>query len=161
MRTAPMSSASAKPRRATTFGSTAAMSEPLDSARRSSAASGPNESDAITSSSREKDLVDLIVFATQDIDGTALRVAITTETRRRKMEPFEHFTVPSTWGPGYTKLTKSVSYCADYPNVDLAAALFAQLVDPALVGDADGMAWDHTELAWRPSSSVPRAYPAT
>jgi hypothetical protein len=113
-------------------------------------------------SSREKDLVDLVVFATtQDIDGTPLRVAITTEARRRKMEPFDHFTVPSTWGPGYTKLSKTVPYCADYPTVDLAAALVAQLVDPALVGDADGMLWDHSELAWRPTPSVPRVYPAT
>lgn len=113
-------------------------------------------------SSREKDLVDLVVFATtQDIDGTALRVAITTETRRRKMEPFEHFTVPSTWGPGYTKLAKPVRYCADYLTVALAAELVATMVDPALVGDADSRVWDHSELAWSPSSSVPRAYPAT
>lgn len=39
------------------------------------------------SSSREKDLVDLVVFATtQEIDGTALRIAVTTEARRRKIE---------------------------------------------------------------------------
>lgn len=113
-------------------------------------------------SSREKDLVDLVVFATtQDLDGTALRVAITTEARRRKMEPFGHFAVPSTWGPGYAKLAKPVPYCANYPTVDLAATLVARLIDPALAGDADGMAWSHAELAWSPSPSVPRAYPAT
>lgn len=40
-------------------------------------------------SSREKDLVDLVVFAaTHDIDGTALRIAIATEGRRRQMAPF-------------------------------------------------------------------------
>ena len=37
-------------------------------------------------SSREKDLVDIVVFAvTQDIDGTALSLAIDTELHRRKM----------------------------------------------------------------------------
>ena len=100
-------------------------------------------------SSREKDLVDLVVFATtQDLDGSALRVAITTAARRRKMKPFDHFVVPSTWGPGYTKLSKPVPYCAGYPSVVLAATLVARLVDPALAGEAEGMVWSHTELTW-------------
>lgn len=107
-------------------------------------------------SSREKDLVDLVVFATtQDIDGTALRIAITTEARRRKMEPFEHFTVPPTWGPGYTKLSRPVPYCTAYHTVELAATLVARLVDPALVGDADGLVWSHQQRAWEPASSAP------
>src|SRR5699024_6578460 len=66
-------------------------------------------------SSREKDLVHLVVFAvTQDFDGTALRVAIATELLRRKIVPIEHFTVPTAWGAGYASLNKSVSYCASY-----------------------------------------------
>lgn len=113
-------------------------------------------------SSREKDLVDLVVFATtQSIDGAALRIAITSEARRRKMEPFDHFIVPSTWGPGYTKLSKPVPYCSGYPTVDLAADLVAQFIDPALAGDADNSTWDPQELAWSTFSSVPRAYPST
>lgn len=60
-------------------------------------------------SSREKGLVDLVVFATtQDIDGTALRVATVTEARRRRMEPFASFAVPSAWGAGYAKPSKPV-----------------------------------------------------
>ncbi len=55
-------------------------------------------------SSREKDLVNLVVFAmTQDIDGAALTRAVDTERRRRQMDPFNAFVVPATWGPGYTK----------------------------------------------------------
>jgi hypothetical protein len=100
-------------------------------------------------SSREKDLVDLVVFATtQDIDGTALRIAITTEARRRQMEPFDHFTVPTTWGAGYAKLSKPVPYCADYRTVELASNLVTRLIDPALSGDADGKTWSHQSLAW-------------
>lgn len=100
-------------------------------------------------SSREKDLVDLVVFATtQDIDGTALRIAITTEARRRQMEPFDHFTVPTTWGAGYAKLSKPVPYCADYRTVELASDLVTRLIDPALSGDADGKTWSHESLAW-------------
>jgi hypothetical protein len=100
-------------------------------------------------SSREKDLVDLTVFATtHDIDGTALRIAIVNETRRRKMEPFDRFVVPSTWGAGYAKLCKSVPYCANYRTVDLASTLITDFIDSALSGDADGGTWSHEALRW-------------
>lgn len=111
------------------------------------------------SSSREKDLVDLVVFATtQDIDGTALRIAITTEARRRKMDPFDGFAVRSSWGRGYARLAKPVPYCANSANVDSAAALVARLIDPALSGDADGRVWNHSELAWSASTGVRKAH---
>ena len=75
-------------------------------------------------SSRQKDLVYLVVLATtQDINGTALRIAIATEARRRQMAPLAHFAVPTAWGAGYTKLSRSVPYCADYHPVELASAL--------------------------------------
>ena len=100
-------------------------------------------------SSREKDLVDLVVFATtQDIDGDGLRIAIATEARRRKMETFDHFAVPTTWGAGYAKLSKPVPYCAEYRTVDLAAELVTRLIDPALSRDADGKTWSHESLSW-------------
>lgn len=100
-------------------------------------------------SSREKDLVDLVVFATtHDIDGNALRIAMTTEARRRKMEPFDHFSVPPKWGDGYTKLSRSVPYCAGYRTVDLAGDLVTRLIDPALSGEADGRTWSHESLVW-------------
>lgn len=100
-------------------------------------------------SSREKDLVDLVVIATtQDIDGSALRVAIVTEARRRQMEPFDSFAVPSAWGAGYAKLSKPVPHCADYRTVGLAADLAKRLIEPALSGDADGKTWSHETLSW-------------
>ncbi|MDJ1370910.1 hypothetical protein [Gulosibacter molinativorax] len=100
-------------------------------------------------SSREKDLVDIVVFAvTQDIDGTALSLAIDTERRRRKMEPFERFAVPSTWGTGYVKLSKPVEHCADYPTVALAAALASRLIDPALVREVHGKSWSADRIEW-------------
>lgn len=50
-------------------------------------------------SSREKELVDLVVLAnTQEVDGSALRVAITAEAWRRSMEPFAHFMIPNQMG---------------------------------------------------------------
>lgn len=85
---------------------------------------------------------------TQDVDGTALRHAIVTEARRRRMAPFDRFVVPTSWGPGYTKLSKPVPYCADHPTVLLASALVSRLLDPALSGQADGRTWSHELLAW-------------
>lgn len=100
-------------------------------------------------SSRQKDLVDLVVLATtQDIDGTALRIAIATEARRRQMAPLAHFAVPTGWGAGYTKLSRSVPYCADYLTVELASALVTRLIDPALSGNADSQTWSYEALAW-------------
>lgn len=100
-------------------------------------------------SSREKDLVDLVVFAaTHDIDGGALGVAIATETRQRKMKPFEHFFVPSTWGARYAKLAKPVPHCADHATVSLAAALVTRVIDPALNGSSGGKTWSHEALNW-------------
>lgn len=100
-------------------------------------------------SSREKDLVDLVVLAaTHDVDGTALCAAIAAESRRRKMPPFEHFVVPSSWGDGYSRLSKPVPHCNAHSNVELASALVARLIDPALCGDADGRTWSHAAAQW-------------
>lgn len=100
-------------------------------------------------SSREKDLVDLVVFAvTQNIDGAALNLAIDTERQRRGMDPIVQFVVPSVWGNGYKKLAKPIPYCADYRTVDFAATLASQLIDPALSGESRGKTWSATQLAW-------------
>jgi hypothetical protein len=64
------------------------------------------------------------------------------------MTPFDHFTVPSAWGAGYAKLSRSVPYCTQYRSVELAAVLVTHLIDPALSGDAHGRAWAHQALAW-------------
>lgn len=100
-------------------------------------------------SSREKDLVDLVVLAvTQNVDCTTLGIAISTEARRRLMEPFDHFAVPVDWGRRYTKLAKPVPYCASYPTIDLARDLVTRFIDPALTGTADGKTWSHATLTW-------------
>jgi hypothetical protein len=101
-------------------------------------------------SSREKDLVDIVILAaTQDISGTALRLAIETERRRRNMESFERFTVPSTWGNGYAKQSKSIPHCADFPTVESASALASRLIDPAITGEAQGKTWSARNRQWQ------------
>jgi hypothetical protein len=100
-------------------------------------------------SSREKDLVDLVILAvTQKIDGNALRVAIEAETRRRLMDPFDSFVVPEDWGRRYAKMARSVPVCADYATVELARNLVARFVDTALTGDTNDKTWSHESLSW-------------
>lgn len=101
-------------------------------------------------SSREKDLIDLVVLAvTQDIDGTALTTAIATEARRRCMDPIERFVVPAEWGPAYSKMARTVPYCADVQDIAAASDLVAALIDPALLGTATGRTWRSEERMWR------------
>ena len=101
-------------------------------------------------SSREKDLVDLVVLAvTHDGEGSALRIAIATEARLRQMEGFSHIDIPESWGRRYTDMAKTVPYCARYPTVEIAAALMTRFIDPALNGTADGKTWSREQLDWR------------
>lgn len=101
-------------------------------------------------SSREKDLVDLVVLAvTQEVDGADLRNAIRTEVRRRRLEPFDHFIVPSGWGAAYTRMAKGVPYCADFRTVEEGSSLMAEFVDPVLEGAVDGATWSPVSRTWR------------
>ncbi|MGH8823133.1 MAG: hypothetical protein ACRDVN_01470 [Jiangellaceae bacterium] len=97
-------------------------------------------------SSREKDLVVLAV--TQDIDGTGLGVAISTEAQRRWMEPFDRFVVPDEWGSRYAELARYVPYCSDYSTVDVARELVTRFIDPALDDSASDKTWSHETLSW-------------
>ncbi len=100
-------------------------------------------------SSREKDLVDIIVLAvTQDIDGMALTTAIATEISRREMDPIAQFVVPAQWGPAYEKLAKSVPYCSDFVDIDAARGLASALINPAVDGTAAGLTWRATTRRW-------------
>lgn len=100
-------------------------------------------------SSREKDLVDLVVIAkTHDVGSDALRNAILTETRRRRMVVPTKFGVPSSWGRGYTQLAKSIPHCRDYPTVDLAVQFVADFLEPVLSDTVTGSFWNHASLRW-------------
>lgn len=100
-------------------------------------------------SSREKDLVDIVVFAvTQNVEGAALIRAIETERRRRNLMSFKRFVVPRVWGAGYVAQSRHVPHCADYSTIDLAAGLAARLIDPALTGEVQGMHWYAADQRW-------------
>ena len=100
-------------------------------------------------SSREKDLVDLVVIATTySLDAASLAAAIAIERRRRRLELFTHFTIPTAWGPSYTKMARTIPACANHQAIDTAAALAQRLLDPVLNGDLAKGTWDSIQLAW-------------
>jgi hypothetical protein len=104
-------------------------------------------------SSREKDLVDLVVLATtQEVSGRVLQSAIAHETRLRQMEPIHRFVVPTSWGAAYAKMAKSVPYCSDYQTVGRARDLAAAFIDPALNNSATEFTWVPATLAWTPDN---------
>ena len=101
-------------------------------------------------SSREKDLVDLVVIAkTQTVSADSLRRAIDAEARARSLIPFTELTIPPTWGRLYAKEAKEVPYCADYRSADLAGELMRAFIDPVLRGEVPGKTWPPDSLAWR------------
>ena len=100
-------------------------------------------------SSREKDLVDLVVLArTQRVNADALRRAINAETGVRSLPVFTELAIPPTWGAAYSRESKDVPYCVDYRTVELAGELMRAFIDPVLRGDASGRTWSPESLAW-------------
>ena len=100
-------------------------------------------------SSREKDLVDLVVIAkTQTMSADPLRRAIDAEARARSLIPFTEPTIPPTWGRRYAKEAKDVPYCADYRSADLASELMGAFIDPVLRSEVPGKTWSPDSLAW-------------
>ncbi len=100
-------------------------------------------------SSREKDLVDLVVIAkTQTLSAYALRRAIVAEARVRSLIPFTELTIPPTWGRLYARQAKDVPYCADYRTVDLAAELMRAFIDMVFHDEVSDKTWSPGLLVW-------------
>ncbi|MBZ4486853.1 nucleotidyl transferase AbiEii/AbiGii toxin family protein [Microbacterium sp. cx-55] len=101
-------------------------------------------------SSREKDLVDLVVLATtQDIDGTRLRAALEREAAVRSLALPHAFAAPADWGSRYAALAVRVPVCRPFGRIDLATELMCRFIDPVLDHSAAGKIWDHSALSWR------------
>lgn len=100
-------------------------------------------------SSREKDLVDLVVFAaTQTVDATKLRRALDAEARVRSLRLPGDLDTPANWGARYTKLASNVPACAGFETVELARELMLTFLSPVLRGDASGFTWSPESLTW-------------
>jgi len=98
-------------------------------------------------SSREKDLVDLVVIAlTQTVDARDAQDALQHEAKIRHLTLPEAFLLPATWGASYVKLAKNTP-AADYGIID-AQALMTMFIDPLLAGTVMSMIWNPNQLSW-------------
>ena len=104
-------------------------------------------------SSREKDLVDLVVISvTQTVDADDAYVALHHEAQLRHLELPSSFTIPSTWGRGYSRDIRNTP-AASY-TIDDALALMRVFIDPLLAGTLNGSTWSPEQLAWRAQDRV-------
>ncbi len=100
-------------------------------------------------SSREKDLVDLVIFAlTHDVDARSLGPAVETEAKRRRLEPISALTIPAGWGARYRKEIGSTPYGRDFGAVEAAVGLMREFLDPVLGGRVTAGTWSHASLKW-------------
>lgn len=98
-------------------------------------------------SSREKDLVDLVVIAlTQVVAADDTRDAIQGEARRRHLTLPEVFALPAAWGTAYTRLSKNTP-AGEY-GITAARKLMAAFIDPLFAGTVTGTVWNPSRLAW-------------
>ncbi|HMR12549.1 MAG TPA: nucleotidyl transferase AbiEii/AbiGii toxin family protein [Arachnia sp.] len=100
-------------------------------------------------SSREKDLVDLVVLAvTQDVSATKLRRALDSESAVRLLTLSTSFSVPATWGRTYARLAKTVPVCEGFRTVADAMNLMSKFLDPVLTGAVSNETWSHSSRRW-------------
>ena len=108
-------------------------------------------------SSREKDLVDLVVLAvTQDVIASKLIDALRAESRVRRLTLPAQFDVPARWGAVYSKLASDVPACTNFPTVEKALTLMRLFLDSVLNGQMAERTWDHLRLEWVLSGDTTR-----
>lgn len=104
-------------------------------------------------SSRVKDLVDITVCAvTSEVDGGRLEKALRREAAVRRISLGEGFKVPDAWGTPQTrqfaKLCQRTGLPEPLRDISAAAGLAGTLLDPAIRGAVEGLAWSPSELKW-------------
>ncbi|MDN5641010.1 MAG: nucleotidyl transferase AbiEii/AbiGii toxin family protein [Actinomycetia bacterium] len=101
-------------------------------------------------SSREKDLVDLVIMALVDdewaIEAGSLGQALRIESRRRKLDLPDRLVAPSSWGSGYASQVKQTA-AQGFATVEAAMGLMRDFLDPVMAGVAAGR-WDPRSRRW-------------
>lgn len=100
-------------------------------------------------SSRERDLVDLVVLASAyDFDKAELRRAIIAEAQHRSILLPRAFKVPPSWGVGYAKVARGVHASSQFPTIGDALDLMEVFLDPVLDVSAPNGRWHHEQGRW-------------
>ena len=101
-------------------------------------------------SSRMKDLVDVIAYATHEefVLGQLAR-AIRCECTKRKMSVPERFEAPESWGGRFAPFARRSGVPVEYATFEAATRLASRFFNPALAeGMPDSLVWDYEKLGW-------------
>ncbi len=104
-------------------------------------------------SSRQKDLVDVVVYARScEVDGSALLHRLRLECSARRIVVPCRFDVPAEWrGPAerrFMKLCRQTPLMSDIGSLDAAVDIAAMLFNPVLKGSVHGLRWDSAVGEW-------------
>lgn len=100
-------------------------------------------------SSRVRDLVDLVVFATShDLDGAKLTTAIWAEWGSRGLAGDPTLEIPPEWATVYPRAVKDVRAAEGYADFESACDLVYRLVLPACQRMVSGQIWHKDRLEW-------------
>lgn len=104
-------------------------------------------------SSRQKDLVDVIVYARScEVDGSALSRRLRLESAARDAVLPIRFEIPGEWrGPAearFHKLCEQTPIVADVASLDCAVEIAASLFNPVLDESAHGKTWNPSLKEW-------------
>jgi hypothetical protein len=104
-------------------------------------------------SSRVKDLVDILVYATTErVDGTTLISKIQAEATARKLVLPQSFSLPDQWREHYAavfaKLCKQTGIPSHLHSLNQGEKFTRTFLDPTLNNEAKGKTWNFQILQW-------------
>ena len=101
------------------------------------------------SSSRVKDLVDLVMIALHEtVLGSKLQTALRSEFAKRQLAMIASFRIPDTWITQYPKVARQTFLEEPYLNSDSAVKLVRKMIDPALRNLVTRKQWSPVEQSW-------------
>ena len=104
-------------------------------------------------SSRMKDLVDVIYYATNETFSLEeLAHSIECECSKRGMELPTHFEVPEAWAKKFVVFAKKSGIPEEHAEFEAATSLAAAFFDPALEAHGQRALWDPRSLCWQDQS---------
>lgn len=100
-------------------------------------------------SSRMKDLVDVIFYATNEcFKLRELSCAVRAECARREMAVPERFAAPETWKKGFEVFARKNGLLTEHTSFEAACKLASDFFNPALTASADVLIWSPESLTW-------------
>lgn len=102
-------------------------------------------------STRSKDLVDIVTFAsTQSFHQRTLRRAITAEANFRGLSDrgFAERIPADQWALQYATAAARIPHCRRHPSVDDAVSLVRSFIDEALADHSKSRTWNPQKLSW-------------